>query len=804
MPIDIPVLCRRLNPQQTILVFGAGSSVPSGGPTGLELSSLLAKKFDISNGSTLPLADISTIVETQFSRLELVNELQDRIERLGPAKGMMNLPLFDWSGIYTTNYDKVVERAYQRCGKPLSVISSNFDFGHETTIEGQSLFKLHGTIDADVSLGHQHRMVITGTDYDITHEFRELLWNRFADQLGHRDVVIIGQSLNDPDLRKFIEKANELKRKRSAPGTIYLFIYDEDENQAIVQESRGYTICFGGIDDLFAELSKSLSEVEALLPGITDNPLDRARAVYPSTLAVSDARVNQTGDLPRMFNGSAASYADIMRGWTFDRDFSAQLESQLAGDNKPIAYVIGTAGSGKTTGARKALSQLVDRGCHCWEHVSDLALPHEAWASIDDELRKRSEIGVLFIDDAHDHMRELNKLLDAISERETVALKLVLTSSRPNWNPRLKNPAIYKHGLEYGVGPLSSIEINSLLDVLDTSPEIATLVEDRFKGFSKLEKRRRLVERCGSDMFVCMRNIFGFEKFDDIILREYADLGSDYQEIYRRVAAMESAGVRIHRQLVIRTVGIDANRVGHVLADLEGIIKEYIVSERTGIYGWQVRHSVIADIIRKYKFSDNDEFFELLDQTISNLNPTYRIELQSINEICDMRKGIGAIPDRNRQNELLRKLISLAPRERVPRHRLITNLIKIGDLETAETEIRVFESELRKDGPVHRYRVQLLLERAKTAQGLMDQDRESIARSAASLARAGVERFSEDKNAYRVYFEAGVCCYRFGGKADIFDDAMEAAKSAYQRILEPDLKRIISIYERIEERFTTV
>lgn len=802
MPIDTQVLCRRIDPTQTILVFGSGSSAPSGGPTGSELSKSMAEHFEIEGGENLPLADVATLAEHKATRRNLVNFLISRLEKLNPSTGILNLPLFDWAGLYTTNYDKIIEKAYGRVRKPLNVTGSNYDFGTGTPATDQTLFKLHGTIDQDVSLGHQSRIVITGRDYDEMTEYRQLLWSRFADQLGRFDVVIVGQSLNDQELRAFIERASELKQTSGAPGSIYLFIYEEDLNQALIHEVRGYTVCFGGIDDFFAEMSKRLAPEVQLLPGITDDPLDRARVVIPSTTNVANERASGTGDLPRMFNGSPASYADIMRGWTFERELSDQLEAQMASDSQPLAYVLGSAGCGKTTSIRKSLVKLVDRDIHCWEHVRDMPLPFEGWIAIDDELRKRSETGVLFIDDAHDHLREVNRIVEAISAKTPPALKIVLASSKPNWNPRLKSPAIYKFGTAYSVDRLVEREIDSLITILETQTDVAALVEDRFKGFSRNEKRRRLIERCGSDMFVCMKNIFGFDTFDDIILREFADLTDDYQEIYRRVAAMESAGIRVHRQLVIRTVGVEAGRVGHILDDLSGIIKEYTVSEKSGIYGWKVRHPVIADIIRKYKFSDPEEFFDLLENTVSNLNPSYRIEVLSINEICSMKKGIGAISNRGRQNELLRRMISLAPRERVPRHRLITNLIRLGEYEAAETEIRVFENELYTDGPVQRYKVQLLLERAKSSKGLMQEDREAMARTAASEAQSGVERFRDDKNMHRAYLEAGVACFKYGGKADMFDDAMSLAKSAYERILDPELRRIILLFERIEEQFT--
>jgi len=154
-----------------------------------------------------------------------------------------------------------------------------------------------------------------------------------------------------------------------------------------------------------------------------------------------------------------------------------------------------------------------------------------------------------FFDDAHDHLHSLNIIIEHICGREKPALKLVLASSKPHWNPRLKTPALFTNGTRYEMSKLSSREIESLLNILQSDADIASLVESRFLGFNRDERRRRLSERCGSDMFVCMRNIFAFEPFDDIILREYAGLKDDYQQLYKKIAGMEAAGIRVHRNL---------------------------------------------------------------------------------------------------------------------------------------------------------------------------------------------------------------------------------------------------------------
>ena len=801
MPIDLTVLSRRIDPSKTILVFGAGSSIPSGAPSTADLIECLGTEFNIQDATNLSLADLATVIEARAGRQPMIKFLCNQFKNLQPTRGLNTLPEFDWAGIYTTNYDHLVEKSFKRARKPLNVYSSNFDFKTSRETTETALYKLHGTEGADVSLGYQHRMVISGHDYDLTSEYRELLYAKFAEQLFLHDAVIIGQSLADPDLKSVVDEALRVKRSRGAPGRITICAYTPDENQALIYESRGFDVCFAGIDEFFNEMATKISATR-MLPGITDNPLDKARKVHPSTISVSDARVNETGKLASMFSGGAANFADINRGWTFERDFADQLETQLASDDlNKIAYVLGPAGSGKTTGTRKALMRLSDRGIHCWEHSKEFDLDANSWITIDDELRRRKEYGILLVDDAHENLRGVNSLIEHITKEETPALKIVLTSSKPQWNPRLKTPAIFTSGTCYELLKLSEREIDSLLDLLDSNTEVARLVEHNFLGFSRVERQRRLSERCQSDMFVCLKNIFAMEAFDEIILREFAELNEDYQDAYRRIAGMEASGIRVHRQLVLRTVNIQANQVERFLTDLEGIIEERTVNQRQGIFSWRVRHSVIAEIISRYKIPDEEEFYNLLNTAIDNLNPTYDIELRSMDDICSPRGGFSRISNKQKQNILLRKMISLAPRRRVPRHRLITNLIAQLDYENASSEIRLFENEMRIDGPVQRYKVKLLLERARHAKGILPEDRSSMIKEAAGLAEAGIQRFRDDKNMYDVYLQTGVALVRNDNDRTIFQQAMNSTQTAYERILDPELARTITKFERISHQF---
>jgi hypothetical protein len=221
-----------------------------------------------------------------------------------------------------------------------------------------------------------------------------------------------------------------------------------------------------------------------------------------------------------------------------------------------------------------------------------------------------------------------------------------------------------------------------------------------------------------------------------------------------------------------------------------------VVNQREGIYGWRGRHHVIVGIISKYKFNDTDRIIKLFGDVIACISPTYDIEIRTIRELCNVETGLPRIADKVVQNTLLRKMISVAPGERVPRHRLIRNLIALGDFEQADTEIRIFDKDFGRDGPVARYKVSLLTARAEHTPGIMDEDRLAILGQARELAITSIRRFPQNKNLLASYCDVGLAIFKRTGGLEAFDDAMEQLKVAESRLGDPEISRLVMRYER--------
>lgn len=794
MPVSLDRLVSDIVPERTLLLFGAGASVTSGAPSVSSLIENLSKSFHI-DAAGYSLSELCGIIEERRSRRQLIAALRESFKSVSPTGGLLMLPRYSWKSIFSTNYDKLVEYCYERVSAELNVYASNFYFTLHDSPISTKLFKLHGTIDKDTSDGVSSRIIITEADYDATEEYREVLYTRLKNDMAGAHLIIIGHSLADPDIRDIVNKAAQLNTKSGAGGQITLLMYQQDENRALLQEKRGISVCFSGIDEFFHKISASNAAPKKVVVSSSD-PLDQASSLQAITIAVSHSCSAIASDVSSMFSGWPASYADIAAGTTFGRKVSEEVYDYLFTGVKLFSMILGAAGVGKTTICRQVLYKLHQDGYHCWEHKSDSPFLAQEWLKVASYLHKNNLDGIIFIDDAHSHLQQINELSDRLISTKVTNLRIIISSTRNHWHPRIKTPNIYKYGIEHIISQLKSEEIDRLLLLVQTNSAINALVEPSFSGFSRQERRRRLIERCEADMFVCLKNIFASERFDDIILREFASIDFDNQEIYRYVAAMEHAGVRVHRQLVIRLLNIPAQTVSAALDQLTDIITEYTVTEKEGIYGWKCRHSVIAGIISKFKFNDLDKIIDLFEKIIDEISPTYEIEIRTIREMCNVDTGLPRIPDKEIQNRLLRKMMSRAPGERVPRHRLIRNLISMGQFEKAETEIRIFNKDFGSDGPVYRYKVNLMVARATKSPGIMKQDRVTILEEAYQLATVGVERYAFNKNMLSAFAELGIDYYRMTGSYSYFDQAMKKLKTAEEGLGDPEISKLVIRYER--------
>ena len=785
--MELEDLASRIDPERTVLFLGAGASVPSGGPTAVGLAERLSQ---VVTGGPRPSDDfneVCSILEHRFGRSALVGALREELQSLQPSGGMLGLPTVDWSAIYTTNYDQLVEAGYAKANKSVVVVRSNFDFGRTATVAGTPLFKLHGCVTQDAIDGFKFSMLLTETDMRDFADYRETLFRQLALDMTAKDVLVVGNSLADPHLKREVDEVLRLHRDSGTPGELFILSYDPDADRAALLENRGASVAFGDLDDLLFALAASGTAVaDTPHHQVNSEPDDLNARLTPTVVSVAHAAALKE-DASAVFNGRAPRYSDIKAGFTFERSSEAVAADRLRNGNDKILTIVGAGGVGKTSLARRLGLRFHSEGWPVWEHRTQFPFQAKEWIAVERQLSAGGRQGMLVLDDCTEYLGQVNQLANHIAEQEDPALRLVVTATYGQWKPRLKSPAFFSCGTTVELSQLVESEIEGLLNLVASVDSIKHLVDSSFRARSRTEQRSDLRRKCSADMYVCLKNVFATDALDTILLQEYAALSGNIQQIYRHVAALEASGIQVHRQLVVRMLGISGGTVLSLLDLMEGVVDEFDIAPSSGLYGWSTRHKVVAETLTRYKFADQQERFELLGRVIRGLNPVAHIELRAVTNLCDRDFGVGSLTDPDQRIDLYRQLISIAPGERVPWHRLISDLLRSGLLEQAEQEIRDSISAVGIDSPINRFRVRLATRRAETIPGILDEDRRAMLLRAQDFAIEGIRKWPHDKWAFRGYVDVGLSMAELDGTTEILDDGIERMRNAASRILDPDL-----------------
>ncbi|MET7820950.1 SIR2 family protein [Micromonospora zamorensis] len=781
-------LAAKIRPDRTILLLGAGAAVSSGAPTGAALARSLAKRINPSPDGD-DLMEISGIFENRFGRKALAEEVRKAVSDLEPAGALISLAGFGWRSLYTTNFDQLIEKAYKRAGVDYSLVRSNYDFSiTDPAAANTKIYKIHGCITQDIADGHRSRMLLTERDYDSLSEYRESLFRSLRFEMTTTDTLIIGSSLRDLHLRDFAKEVAKLHSTSGVVGQIYMLVYDRDPDRAQLLEQKGIQVAFGDLESLVYSLTSSTPSTRVVFSTVSTGPGQLPPDLSAITMDVSHA-VGWTADAVRLYNGSAATYGDIESGLTIPRAAEGEFTSAQNSAKGLVLVLTGVAGVGKTSLARRIVHKRFKEGAYCWEHLESFPVHVDGWLAVEDSLRNAGKTGYLLIDDCVDQLGPLNKLVDALGALDESHLKLVLTANASQWQVRTKSPVFFSHGTVGVLSRLKDADIEQLVNLVEREPQIQNLVEQQFAILTRQQRIKRLRDRCSSEMYVCLKNIFGSELLDDILLREYAELKPEEQEIYRHVAVLQAMGSKVHRQLIIRLLGIDAGTLQAMLNLLDGIVSEYDIKPSLGIYGWAARHDVIAEVIARYKFATPDELFGLLKRLVGGLNPSVWLEVETARAICATDWGISRLPEPDKQIELYKDLITVLPGERIPRRRLIRKFLDLGQLEDANRVIQTATEEIGRDSVIDRYRVYLAAQRAEKTVGILEADRVAMLHSARSLALSCVSNSPRDRQNYRALAEVSRELARRTQDFAALDDAIDRMKEAEQVILDPEMAR---------------
>ncbi len=260
-----PDLCEAVRQQRAILFVGAGVSKNVGVPTTEEMIAEIAKQLDEdpevfrSRGDQRTLAEYYKLTKGNLGPLRSwmdvtwhrpeVDVRNSEIHRLIVELGF---PI-----IYTTNYDRWLEKAFDAYGKEYTKITNVGDLLNAHTGVTQ-IVKFHGDFDDDESL------VLTESSFFERLDFATALDIKLQSDVLGRPVLVVGYSLKDINIRYLVYKLERLWEKselRHLRPKSYVFLSGSNPVQEKVLRARGIEPLVSAEPDPGQGLARFLAEL---------------------------------------------------------------------------------------------------------------------------------------------------------------------------------------------------------------------------------------------------------------------------------------------------------------------------------------------------------------------------------------------------------------------------------------------------------------------------------------------------------------------------------------------------------------
>ncbi len=258
-------LLKAYRDRRLILFVGAGVSMGMGLPSWQKLVDRMAEELDYdpaifnSYGGALALSEFYRIKRGGIGPLIewMDNASHPSDVDISKSKVHELIANLDVDLIYTTNYDRWLEKAFECYRKPYAKIA-NMDDLNFISKEKTQIIKFHG------DLGDESSIVLDETSYFERMEFESPLDIKLRADVMGRSVLFIGYSFSDINIRYLFYRLAHLWKSASRGGKqpmSFLFSNRPNPIQEAVLAQWNIQMLSSGIDDPGAALIDFLEKL---------------------------------------------------------------------------------------------------------------------------------------------------------------------------------------------------------------------------------------------------------------------------------------------------------------------------------------------------------------------------------------------------------------------------------------------------------------------------------------------------------------------------------------------------------------
>lgn len=375
-------ICEHLCDRTATLFLGAGVNYgirnQSGQmiPMGSDLADMICRDLIQDKDLKLGLEEASDMAIYKLGTQSVNKYIFSILECFNPGPAHFSLVQMPWDVIYTTNFDRLIEKAFsskaiKAAGYVRPVCSVETDLT-QFTDQDIIYYKLHGSID--IANTPQGRLILTKADFRDYEKLRKPLFKRLERDFVSRTMVFVGYSFSDDNFRSIIDDCREQIGAKMFPLS-YAVRPGHRPSEATFWKEK-YNIQLLDIDGTeFSEALKqywigskrtvlSFAEISSGDFARVDE-MSRMPRIGDSFYQVTPSRCTGSPNPQLFFRGGAASWADIRDKIPHNRDEYWSLihgiYEDLIDPGSPVSIflVTGHAGTGKTTLIRSAIYDIV-------------------------------------------------------------------------------------------------------------------------------------------------------------------------------------------------------------------------------------------------------------------------------------------------------------------------------------------------------------------------------------------------------------------------------------------------------------
>lgn len=677
--VDIPIdLKNALEAGDCVLFVGAGmgfNMVDNENkqiPDGAMLAQLIAEKFSLPELDKYSLIEVSTFIEIQKNgRKDLINYLRTILQGASPDNYMQWIPTVKWRAIYTTNYDKAIQKAYDNCKKPvqeyvtITHISEYDDFDYHKVVP---IIHLHGSLFDGEDVNN---IIISQNDYINYSKKRKSLFGLLQQCFVKNCILFTGYSHNDTNFQNILTDISEEIYPNTIRRSYRIDPYTNPINKTIL-ESRNITTLDTTYKDFVISARTQLTlrdsatvtveEAKRVIPMEFWKILDRAlvplNRFFHSWDYVNQIHLTGNCDIYNFVRGDKATWDIVMEERYFPRLIEEDLVLQMldyATSNKKhvnVCTITGSAGYGITTLLMIVASKAVKENMGQVFYLRDGKKLNEGDIFFAYDLRKDNSKCYFFIDNAADYSNEIKKII--LHAREQQKDIVFVLGDRQN---ELANARMLGSGELFIIQPLSDSEIEYIIDYLQKNDEL-----NKLKYLKRDDQIAAIKMNYNRELLVTIRVATEGKSFDAIIQDEYLGIGDSFsQEAYKLISCLHQFDVQVRMDLLTSLLDVtEAEFYERTKDPLKGVIAYDLYNNNTMLYVARTRQRYIAQIVWDNCISKAEKEI-IIEKVLSKINISHYLDRKAFEQIYRSVELIDALPSLESRMRFFNSACSIDP-----------------------------------------------------------------------------------------------------------------------------------------------